>query len=84
MSHLPFPQELFEQYAAEYQTKINKSQQELIQLRGQLSGKQPAFTTGLSFTLRLPWPVEYFAFLEFLGTNNNNSQAKGTEVDRAD
>ena len=38
MSHLPFPKELFEQYAAEYQTKINKSQQELVHLRGQLSG----------------------------------------------
>ena len=39
MSHLPFPKELFEQYAAEYQTKINKSQQELVQLRGQMAGK---------------------------------------------
>ena len=38
MSHLPFPKELFEQYAAEYQTKINKAQQELVQVRGQVQG----------------------------------------------
>lgn len=46
MSSLPFPKELFEQYAAEYQSKINKSQQEFSQLRAQMSGEFESWDLG--------------------------------------
>jgi prefoldin subunit 1 len=37
---MSMPREMFEKYAAEYQTKISKANQELLQIRAQLQGRQ--------------------------------------------
>jgi prefoldin subunit 1 len=34
------PREAFEKFASEYQQKLSKANQELMQLRGQLQGRQ--------------------------------------------